>query len=107
MSRTTRRLRDKTTGVVKIDGARFFRDGQEYGYLVIGGVAAPLAELTPAEREVVKLVASGRTNREIAQQRRASVNTVGNQLAAIYGKLGVSSRHELVARLARANHEPS
>ena len=45
--------------------------------------------------------------REIAERRRASVNTVGNQLAAIYGKLGVSSRHELVARLSRAAHETS
>jgi DNA-binding CsgD family transcriptional regulator len=93
--------------MVTIDGARFSCDGQQYGYLVIGGVEAPLAELTPAEREVVELVASGCSNREIAERRRASVNTVGNQLAAIYGKLGVSSRHELVARLSRAAHETS
>lgn len=88
--------------MVKIDGAQFCCDGQRYAYLVVGGVEAPLAVLTPAERDVVQLVASGCTNREIAQRRRASVHTVGNQLAAIYGKLGVSSRHELVARLARA-----
>lgn len=87
--------------MVKVDSARFCCDGQQYGYLVIGGVGAPLAELTPAERDVAKLVASGYSNREIAQRRSASVNTVGNQLAAIYGKLGVSSRHELIARLAR------
>lgn len=88
--------------MVKIDGAKFCCGGQHYAYLVIAGVEAPLAELTPAERDVVQLVASGCTNREIAERRRASVNTVGNQLAAIYGKLGVSSRHELVARLSLA-----
>jgi DNA-binding CsgD family transcriptional regulator len=102
MSRSARRLRGKIVGLVKIDGAQFSCDGQQYGYLVIAGVEAPLAELTPAEREVVQLVASGCSNREIAQRRRASVHTVGNQLAAIYGKLGVSSRHELVARLSRS-----
>ena len=88
--------------MVKIDGAQFSCDGQRYAYLVIGGTGTPLGELTPAEREVVQLVASGCSNREIARRRQASVNTVGNQLAAIYGKLGVSSRHELVARLSRS-----
>jgi len=88
--------------VVKIDGAHFCCDGQHYAYLVVSGEEAPLTELTPAEREVAQLVVSGCSNREIAGRRRASVHTVGNQLSAIYGKLGVSSRHELVARLARS-----
>lgn len=86
---------------MRIDGAQFDCEEQRYGYLVVGAAQTPLAELTPAERDVARLVASGCTNREIAARRRASVHTVGNQLAAIYGKLGVSSRYELVARLAR------
>ncbi len=56
--------------------------------------------LTPAERRVAWLVAEGRSNREIARLRRTSVNTVGNQLAAIFRKLRVRSRFELVARLS-------
>lgn len=86
---------------VKVDGAQFRCDGQLYAYLVVEGAKSPLAELTRAEQEVVELVASGCSNREVAERRRVSVNTVGNQLAAIFGKLGVSSRHELVARLSR------
>ena len=54
---------------------------------------------------MVRLVASGCSNREVAERRRASVHTVSNQLAAIYEKLGVSSRYELVARLAGVSHE--
>jgi DNA-binding CsgD family transcriptional regulator len=91
--------------VARIDGGRFRRSGQTYGYLVFGSEEASLAELslaelTPSERDVVGLLAGGCSNREIARRRCASVHTVGNQLAAIYEKLGVSSRHELVARLA-------
>lgn len=86
---------------MKVDGARFRCDGQLYAYLVMEAATSPLAELTPAEQRVVELVASGCSNREIAERRRVSVHTVGNQLASVYGKLGVSSRHELVARLSR------
>lgn len=94
------------SSVVEVDGAQFCCDGQRYGYLVIGGARAPVVELTPAERDVVRLLAEGCTNREIAARRSASVHTVGNQLAAIDGKLGVSSRHELVAQLARLSDDP-
>jgi DNA-binding CsgD family transcriptional regulator len=88
-----------------IDSAWFRCDGELYGYLVVGSTEAPIAELTPAERDVVELVASGCANREIAKRRGSSVHTVANQLSAIYGKLGVSSRHELIARLSRAAHD--
>jgi len=58
--------------------------------------------LTDAEREVVAGVLSGRSNAAIAIARRTSARTVANQLAAIYRKLGVSSRWELAARAGRA-----
>ena len=56
--------------------------------------------LTQAERAVVTLVLEGHSNREIADARRARYRTVANQLAAIYKKLGVASRTELVATLS-------
>lgn len=59
--------------------------------------------LTSAERQVVTGVLNGRTNAAIATARRTSCRTVANQLAAIYRKLGVSSRWELAARLGRAS----
>lgn len=55
--------------------------------------------LTAAEREVVKLVAQGLSNEEIGAQRGRSARTIANQLAAVYRKLGVFSRTELLARL--------
>lgn len=54
--------------------------------------------LTPAEREVVALLVAGQSNQEIAAARGVSPRTIANQLAAIYRKLGVSSRVELVAQ---------
>jgi DNA-binding NarL/FixJ family response regulator len=56
--------------------------------------------LTLAERQIVTGVLNGRTNAAIAMTRRTSCRTVANQLAAIYRKLGVSSRWELAARVA-------
>jgi DNA-binding NarL/FixJ family response regulator len=56
--------------------------------------------LTSAERQVVTGVLNGRTNAAIAMARRTSCRTVANQLAAIYRKLGVSSRWELAAHVA-------
>ena len=61
--------------------------------------AVALAALSAGQREVAALVLEGRSSREIAALRATSVRTVANQLAAIYRKLGVSSRAELAARL--------
>lgn len=58
-----------------------------------------LAMLTPAERRVAKAVASGRTNREVADHLYLSVKTVDFHLQAVYRKLGVRSRTELALRL--------
>jgi len=59
--------------------------------------------LTQAERQIVAGVLNGRTNAAIATARRTSCRTVANQLAAIYRKLGVSSRWELAARVGRTS----
>jgi DNA-binding CsgD family transcriptional regulator len=91
--------------VVRTDAAEFCCNGQRYAYLVAPAVDAPLTELTPAERGVVELVANGCTSREVAERRRTSVHTVNNHLASIYRKLQVTSRYELVSRLARASHD--
>jgi len=48
--------------------------------------------LTPREREVLALLATGRTNRAIAKGLFISEKTVARHVANIFGKLGVSSR---------------
>jgi two-component system nitrate/nitrite response regulator NarL len=55
-----------------------------------------IALLTKREVQVVNLVASGLTNREIAEQLRLSKHTVKNYLIRIFEKVGVSTRVELV-----------
>ncbi|UCC64834.1 MAG: response regulator transcription factor [Anaerolineae bacterium] len=50
--------------------------------------------LTPREMEVLRLVAQGLTNYQIARQLGLSVRTVEAHLTHIYAKLGVSSRTE-------------
>jgi DNA-binding NarL/FixJ family response regulator len=49
-------------------------------------------QLTPREREVLSLVATGLTNRQIADRLVISPSTVNVHLNAVYGKLGVRSR---------------
>jgi DNA-binding CsgD family transcriptional regulator len=60
------------------------------------------SQLTPAERETALLAATGRSNREIAEELHLSIRTVENRLQRVYEKLGVSSRGELVAALDHA-----
>jgi DNA-binding CsgD family transcriptional regulator len=58
-------------------------------------------ELSETERRVAELVASGLSNKEVAAQLYITVRTVEGNLTRIYRKLGVHSRTELAARLAR------
>jgi DNA-binding NarL/FixJ family response regulator len=58
---------------------------------------AELAEpLTPREREVLQMLASGSGNKEIAVRLAISEHTVKFHVTAILGKLGASSRTEAV-----------
>jgi DNA-binding NarL/FixJ family response regulator len=57
-----------------------------------------LGKLTRREREVLELVARGRTNKDIAQQLHISRHTVGNHIRNIYGKVGVKNRAEATAK---------
>jgi DNA-binding CsgD family transcriptional regulator len=57
-----------------------------------------IALLTPREREVLKLLASGSTNRAVASELVVSQDTVKSHVSGILRKLGASSRAEAVAR---------
>jgi ATP/maltotriose-dependent transcriptional regulator MalT len=59
--------------------------------------------LTPQEQTVAHLVVKGLRNREVAAELVVSIKTVEYHLGNIYRKLQVSSRTQLVARLAAAD----
>ncbi|WP_345187754.1 response regulator transcription factor, partial [Actinomadura verrucosospora] len=59
--------------------------------------SGPLATLTGREREVLKLVAEGRNNREIAAALFISPKTASVHVSNILGKLNVSSRTQAAA----------
>jgi DNA-binding CsgD family transcriptional regulator len=54
-----------------------------------------LAELTPQQRQIVRLASRGLTDREIGDRLFLSPRTVGSHLYRSYPKLGVASRHQL------------
>ena len=54
------------------------------------------AALTPREIEVLRLIAQGHTNSQVAEVLRLSVRTIESHRANLMGKLGLQSRVELV-----------
>ncbi|MFH9085418.1 helix-turn-helix transcriptional regulator [Streptomyces sp. NPDC017673] len=58
-------------------------------------------ELTASEVEVIRLVAQGLTNRQVAQRLENSPHTVSTHLRHVFTKFGITSRAELT-RLVRA-----
>ena len=51
--------------------------------------------LTPTEREIVRLLAEGSTNAQIADQRNSSRRTVESHLSRVYQKLNIEGRVKL------------
>lgn len=81
-----------------LQGRAFDARGRRYAVLWFARPKAWAGKLTVAEYEVATMLVAGRSNTEIASQRRVSVRTVANQIASLYRKLGVRSRAELSAR---------
>jgi len=83
-----------------IEAVRHAAEGRDY---LPAAVAAGLKDggeterpvLSPRETEVLRLMALGHTNREIAEQLSLSVRTVETHRAHIQQKLGLSTRPEL------------
>jgi DNA-binding CsgD family transcriptional regulator len=81
--------REAAAAVFERLGAR--ADLEKLGKRAPGHAAAP-AGLSHRECEVLALVASGKTNREIAAALSISEHTVARHLSNIFGKIGVSTR---------------
>jgi DNA-binding NarL/FixJ family response regulator len=77
---------------------------------VLGYLTRPLSardevvfpDLTTREREVLALIASGRTNGQIASRLSLSQKTVRNNVSSIFAKLQVADRSEAIVRARRA-----
>jgi DNA-binding CsgD family transcriptional regulator len=100
-------LGDDEAGMLELEAARelFERLGAAPDLARISTAADARHGLSDRELEVLRLVASGKSNREIASTLVISEHTVARHLQNIYGKLGLSSRaaatafafeHELV-----------
>lgn len=64
--------------------------------------APPLPDLTARERDVLRLLADGAANGEIAERLGMAVKTVANHMSAILLKLGVATRAEAIVAARRA-----
>lgn len=60
------------------------------------GETPPHEELTEREREVLRLVAKGKSNRDIAEELGIGIKTVKFHLSNIFAKLGVEDRTQAV-----------
>ncbi len=107
-------LLKETAGGELVDAVHKVAGGEDYLQPSLGAALAKWKEspgrvraravddLTPREREVLRLIALGHTNTEIATMLYVSVRTVENHRAGVMRKLGLRSRAELVRHAAEA-----
>lgn len=96
-----REARAAATSLRRIGAARETERADALPAELGGRPAAAASPLTGRECEVLRLVAEGRTNREIAQRLVLSEHTVNRHVTNILAKLGVASRSAAVADALR------
>ena len=100
IARACRALDDAETASLELESARlaFVELGAMHDVAAIAALERALAsapaddELTPREREVLRLVATGKTNRAIAGALGISEKTIARHVSNIFTKLGLASR---------------
>jgi DNA-binding NarL/FixJ family response regulator len=71
-------------------------------FLTGGPEVLPFPELTTREREILDLLASGKSNADIARKLFISHKTVKNHLTSVFAKLRVADRAQAVVRARQA-----
>jgi len=99
LARAYRLLGDDDAALRECAAAKrvFARLRAEPDLRVLDAGDAPPGGLTPREVEVLRLVASGRSNREVATTLVISEKTAARHVANIYARLGISSRSAATA----------
>jgi two-component system nitrate/nitrite response regulator NarL len=69
---------------------------------IAGGIGPDLERLTPRQLQIVKLIAEGLSNKEVAGYLNISVATVKNHVHQILDKLGAKRRGQAAARIRLA-----
>jgi DNA-binding CsgD family transcriptional regulator len=111
------RLRSQATGQWLVCHASCLReaDGRlgDIALVIEPAKAAEIApiivqayELSPREQQITRLIAQGASTAEIAGRLCLSAHTVRDYVKAVFEKVGVSSRGELVARLFAEHYAP-
>jgi DNA-binding NarL/FixJ family response regulator len=72
----------------------------------VGGKRPSSSTLTEREQDVLRLLAQGLTNKDIAQSLFLSVRTIEAHLRNIYGKLAVATRTEAVLWAVQHGYKP-
>ena len=72
----------------------------------IAPIVVQAYELSPRERQITELIAQGVGTAEIADSLHLSAHTVRDYIKAVFDKVGVSSRGELVAKLFAEHYAP-
>jgi DNA-binding NarL/FixJ family response regulator len=67
-----------------------------------GSASGPLAGLSERERQVLELIARGRTNDQIAEQLALSHGTIRNYACNIFSKLQVTNRGQAIVKAREA-----
>jgi len=80
------------TGLLVIDPAA----REAFEPAAVRGRPAEIGDLTERERQVLAMLAAGNSNRRIAQRLSIAENTAKAHVAAIFGKLGATTRTEAV-----------
>jgi DNA-binding CsgD family transcriptional regulator len=99
-------------GTVRIE-ASVGNDGRSIGVVLAPEPGIPPAKVPPAwpltsrERQIVELLVSGLSYRQIAARLVVTENTVQTHLRHTYEKLGVSGRNQLLASLFGEVYSPS
>ena len=98
-SMASRLLRDC---VLKVHEGRFWMERESQRRLIerlLQESESVAKKLTPTELKVVRLLENGAQNKEIADRLGVTESTVKNHLHALYSKLNVAHRRDLMAKL--------